>query len=623
MFAAKLTPIICIAAFILIGRMTGFQSHAMRAGVLIILGADILALFFLNRKDQASPIHKGLGLFILLAAISIWLWPDGAGRLLGKAPAAGVYLVLFLVAAVPPVLGRDPFTMYFARKTTPRAVWHTDVFLKINHHLTWFWAALFFVCILLGLAPAAMGLCAPLALVCFEGLFPLALMLGLGLPMTRKYPGHYQRKLGLRPLSPKKETPLDRPGHERPSPTGEHPGRAMKKEEEQKMATSATIVAVNGSPHRGMGNTSMMIEMLRRPLSGEGFDLEVIHLAQHHIEYCRGCGFCLERGQCWIKDDHRGILDRLLGADGIVLGSPVYVMHVTAQMKTFLDRSLGLGHKPRPAWKPGLAVCVSAGLGEVETGRYLAGVLRPFGAFAVGTLTAMAAVPGEFIGKEAIEARAADLARDLARAVREKRRYPATEHDLRFYHFMGDLVKRHKDSMMKDDFAHWEKHGLFEGFETYIQQKRTRVPFDDTARQAWIKKMIAEHRGKRPPAKETPSDSVSPKTGPGFPKTCRELLQMMPMGFKADAAGDLNAVYQFEVSGKEDFVGHLKIAEGTCTYQDGPAEDPDVIIRTPADVWLAIATGDLDGQEAFMAGKYTVEGDLGLMLKLKSLFSRR
>jgi hypothetical protein len=118
-------------------------------------------------------------------------------------------------------------------------------------------------------------------------------------------------------------------------------------------------------------------------------------------------------------------------------------------MKTFLDRSLALGHKPRPAWKPGLAISVSAGLGETDVASYLAFWLRTFGAFSVGTLTAMALAPGGFWGKEAVEARAADLARDLARAIKENRRYPAPDRDLRFYQFMRSLVESNKDTVMK------------------------------------------------------------------------------------------------------------------------------------------------------------------------------
>jgi multimeric flavodoxin WrbA len=263
------------------------------------------------------------------------------------------------------------------------------------------------------------------------------------------------------------------------------------------MSENPTIVAVNGSPHAGAGNTSMMIEMLRGPLAEDGFQLEIIDLTNHEIDYCYGCAFCLEKGNCWIEDDHRRIAKKLLSADGIILASPVYVFSVTAQMKAFLDRSLAYGHKPRATWKPGLAVCVSAGLGETEVGAYLASVLRIYGAFAVGTFTALSVGPGEFMGMEAVTARAHDLARDLARAIKEKRRYPATDRDLRFYQFMGDLVKKHKDTAMKHDYKHWQENGLYDGFENYIQQTATKSKYNPAVRDAWIKELIAQHRKKK------------------------------------------------------------------------------------------------------------------------------
>ena len=384
------------------------------------------------------------------------------------------------------------------------------------------------------------------------------------------------------------------------------------------MSGNPTIVAVNGSPHARIGNTSMMIEMLRGPLAAEGFSLKIITLSEKEIDYCYGCGFCLEKGKCWIEDDHRAIVNQLLSADGIILGSPVYVLNVTGQMKTFLDRSLGYGHKPRPTWKPGLAVCVSAGLGETRTAEYLAGVLHIYGAFSVGKLTAMATGPGEFIGREAVEMRAQELAHDLARAIKEKRRRPASDMDLRFYQFMGDLVKRNKDTIMKHDYQHWQEHGYYEGFENYVQQTAAKINYNPEAREAWVKELIATHRRKRK-KKEAAAPSV--QKGPQTAQSCAELLQMMPLGFKGTESNGLEAIYQFEISGEENFTACLKISGGQCSYHNGPSDNPGVIIKTPADVWLAIAKGELDGQQAFMSGKYKVEGDLSLLLRLKSLFS--
>jgi putative sterol carrier protein len=47
----------------------------------------------------------------------------------------------------------------------------------------------------------------------------------------------------------------------------------------------------------------------------------------------------------------------------------------------------------------------------------------------------------------------------------------------------------------------------------------------------------------------------------------------------------------------------------------------NLVIKSPADVWLKISRGELDGQKAFMEGRYRVEGDMGLLLKVKKLFA--
>jgi multimeric flavodoxin WrbA/putative sterol carrier protein len=385
------------------------------------------------------------------------------------------------------------------------------------------------------------------------------------------------------------------------------------------MGKSLSVVAVNGSPHTGAGNTALMLAIIGDSLNRLGLRLDVIHLTDHVIEYCVGCGYCMENGKCWVPDDHASILDRLLAADAVILASPVYFFHVTAQMKTFLDRSLALGHKPRPTWKPGLAVSVSAGSGETHVADYLAQMLRVYGAFPVGHLTALATVPGGFIGKDAVEARAADLASDLARAISEKRRYPATDMDLRYYHFMSALVRENRNSVMKNDFDHWEKQGLDQGFEAYIQQKReATAPHDPDIRNAWMKDLMAEYARKRS-IRGTHTSNPTPD-GSSRAKTCRELLQSMPSSLDRSAAGELNATYEFQVTGEEAFSAHLRIDHGACTYGEGPADSPGVVIKTPASVWLAISRGELDGQTAFMNGKFTAEGDLTLLFKLKRLF---
>lgn len=255
------------------------------------------------------------------------------------------------------------------------------------------------------------------------------------------------------------------------------------------------VVAINASPHVGIGNTEQMIQMLAAGLEAREVDLEQIHLAGKDMAYCIGCALCLDKGKCWQNDDYGPIAEKLLAADGIILASPVYVMQVTAQMKTFLDRSLPYGHKPRDSWKPGLVVSVSAGMAESDVADYLSRCLRIFGAFPVGALTAIAVTPGAFLGKEAVEARAADLARDLAQAMEGRRRYPVTDRDLFFWQFMGRLVRENRE-VMRDDDEHWRKLGIDQDFEAYVKQTTAPPLADGKARKEWTAAVIAEHKRK-------------------------------------------------------------------------------------------------------------------------------
>jgi putative sterol carrier protein len=47
---------------------------------------------------------------------------------------------------------------------------------------------------------------------------------------------------------------------------------------------------------------------------------------------------------------------------------------------------------------------------------------------------------------------------------------------------------------------------------------------------------------------------------------------------------------------------------------------PTLTIKTPSEVWLAVANKEIDGQQAFMEGKYTAQGDMGLLMRMRSLF---
>ena len=53
---------------------------------------------------------------------------------------------------------------------------------------------------------------------------------------------------------------------------------------------------------------------------------------------------------------------------------------------------------------------------------------------------------------------------------------------------------------------------------------------------------------------------------------------------------------------------------------EGLADSPTLTIKTPSEVWLAIANREMDGQQAFTEEKYSARGDMTLLMRMKSLF---
>jgi putative sterol carrier protein len=85
---------------------------------------------------------------------------------------------------------------------------------------------------------------------------------------------------------------------------------------------------------------------------------------------------------------------------------------------------------------------------------------------------------------------------------------------------------------------------------------------------------------------------------------------------------DFAAEVQFSVSGEEPGNYYFHIEKGKCSFHEGVAESPKITIKTPSEVWQAVLQGELNAQQAFFEQKFTVEGNLMLLLQLANLFKR-
>jgi multimeric flavodoxin WrbA len=101
------------------------------------------------------------------------------------------------------------------------------------------------------------------------------------------------------------------------------------------------VLGINGSARKD-GNTAIMIRKVFEVLEEEDVETELVQLAGEHIQGCRDCGLCRKRknGKCALENDIvNEIVRKMVEADGIILGSPVYFSNITPEMKALIDRA--------------------------------------------------------------------------------------------------------------------------------------------------------------------------------------------------------------------------------------------------------------------------------------------
>ena len=64
------------------------------------------------------------------------------------------------------------------------------------------------------------------------------------------------------------------------------------------------------------------------------------------------------------------------------------------------------------------------------------------------------------------------------------------------------------------------------------------------------------------------------------------------------------------------------MADGKASAIEGQAENPNVTLLADARDAVKIFTGKMDPTAAFMSGKLKVKGDMGLAMRMQSMFRR-
>jgi multimeric flavodoxin WrbA len=89
-------------------------------------------------------------------------------------------------------------------------------------------------------------------------------------------------------------------------------------------------------------------QFLKNLQSIEYIDYEIISLNDFHLEICRGCKLCTDKGEefCPLDDDRDLLIEKMKSSDGIVFATPNYSFQVSGYIKVFLDRLGYFFHRP-------------------------------------------------------------------------------------------------------------------------------------------------------------------------------------------------------------------------------------------------------------------------------------
>ncbi|HWQ78729.1 MAG TPA: flavodoxin family protein [Anaerovoracaceae bacterium] len=102
------------------------------------------------------------------------------------------------------------------------------------------------------------------------------------------------------------------------------------------------IIGINGSPRKDW-NTATLLKHALDGAASKGAETELIHLYDLDYKGCISCFSCKRKGgksygKCAVNDGLKPVLQKIEEADGIILGSPIYLVEVTGEMRSFLER---------------------------------------------------------------------------------------------------------------------------------------------------------------------------------------------------------------------------------------------------------------------------------------------
>lgn len=183
------------------------------------------------------------------------------------------------------------------------------------------------------------------------------------------------------------------------------------------------ILGLVGS-YRKYGNTEVLVREALMSASEMGAEVELLRLTDLTIKPCKGCMACVfKNAECRIEDDANFFFSKLFEADGIILGSPIYIFGPVGIIKMIQDRFLQISTRlERLRDKVGAIIAIGGAPGA--EGTIMPGLASFFmflGIPIVDQMLVYSHGPGEILLHEDAVQKANRIGRELVEALQDSR----------------------------------------------------------------------------------------------------------------------------------------------------------------------------------------------------------
>lgn len=98
------------------------------------------------------------------------------------------------------------------------------------------------------------------------------------------------------------------------------------------------VLLINGSPNQN-GNTAAALKIVEDVLNKEDLQTVWFHIGNKPVRGCMGCGRCERTHRCVFDDDVcNKLIEMILAADAMIVGTPVYFAGPNGALCSLLDR---------------------------------------------------------------------------------------------------------------------------------------------------------------------------------------------------------------------------------------------------------------------------------------------